>query len=136
MVEVQVAWVRMATLLDNTDLCGSSNGQGCPELLLDLSLVLTRYPEDRRDGQTYEGFFAHVNCRSKRIKRQRLALQISKKCKYMPAHGGLSSEWYWIRQGQPFTFIQSLGLGIQLAASFSLKWKEKNLIRRYPQLCL
>ena len=68
MVEAQVAWVRMPTLLDNTDLCGSSNGQGCPELQLDLSLVLTRYPEDRRDGQTYEGFFAHVNGRSKRIK--------------------------------------------------------------------
>ena len=39
-----------------------------PELLLELSIVLTRYPEERRHDQTYDDLIAHLDGRRIGIK--------------------------------------------------------------------
>lgn len=47
---------------------GSSRSVGCPELILELSIALARYPEERRHDQTCEGLFEHLDVKRTGIK--------------------------------------------------------------------
>ena len=53
---------------------GSSSGQGCLELILELSLALIRYPDERGQDQAHEGLLGPLEGRRSRIKKTEVGI--------------------------------------------------------------